>query len=68
MTKPKPKRKLGRWALRNPKGARITLYDLEKVMGRKADDISEFAYDVDTGSWGRTITFELNKGKKRGGK
>jgi hypothetical protein len=45
--------------VRSPKRRGISVADLEKVMGRKADVIGPYVFDPESMSWGRTITFKL---------
>ncbi len=42
----------------------ITVQDLEKVMGRKASKVSDYEFDPETMSFGRTITFDLKPTRK----
>jgi len=44
---------------------RITLRDLERVMGQKASNISPYVFDPETSSWHRKITFDLKPKRKK---
>lgn len=37
----------------------MTLSDIEKAMGQRANDVSDRQFDPETGSWTRTISFDL---------
>lgn len=39
----------------------ITVSDIEKAMGKKADSIGDFTFAPETGSFGRTITFKIDE-------
>ena len=43
----------------------LTIADLEKAMGQKADKVDPYKFDLETGTFGRTITFNLKPKKKR---
>lgn len=39
----------------------VSIDDLERVMGRKADHVSGLTFDPDSMSFSRTITFKLDE-------
>ena len=43
---------------------RLSIRDIEKAMGQKADEVGPYRFDPETMSWGRTITFKLRPAKK----
>lgn len=43
----------------------ISVADLERAMGRKADHVSDYMFDPETGAFTRRITFKLDKPTRR---
>ena len=37
----------------------VTIADIEQALGQKANEVSDYHYDPETGGWGRTATFSL---------
>lgn len=42
----------------------ISVSDLERAMGKKADHVSDYVFDPKTGSFSRLITFKLSREEK----